>query len=998
MGRSSIFAKIYNVLTIPINAQKMKEIRSQEKFLIPKGWEKITGACGGNKWVLCWKNEKTAAWSNDNDWIKLPSAPSEISKAFPASKGIMVVCEDAESLGFWKYGNNDWQWWRKIPNLKTNILNLQILSEIIIFFEQSYKNILHFYSYSENTFTQIKSITINENVGFFVSAWADNENKDIQCLFSKGFYKIIDFQHKSELLRIKKFDIGDNISYFDRHVVKVNDTVFFSAPRSSMLALNLASGIIKKTGLGHLPFCEEIWDFYSSNERTPIKQILKFLLKVPQQDSLIDWTFYDLVFDSGRPIAVATSLGIFYSNKISKGRPWYEKLFKIWSFPFRLGLITWLIWIDKDKYLPPVLELILEIGIDEEELIDSIHTFYGMDFCRLLMEHVRGKSLKTILIERPIQKLFGSFSYATKPRIKKSIQDKDPFVKYIGWIACGAVDEDSGNSLVWENIYDFPLEIVKDDLKKSGTDTKKVIMDACKSLKLEGVSLHIKPFLIDENSELREKAVDTLAALPHISSSIKIKIEEMALTDPEEDVREASAKALRYLFRGRETIEVLLKALTDMEFSVRADSEDVLTEHWEIISKDQLVRLTEIISLLFISQSLTDDDSDFILGIESLLSNITEKYFESYVSSSGKIAALDVNKSESFFYSFLCSLFISLIFFGEEIIDFDELNGIIPEMIRLTENEHLLSEEDFEFIKTDPTNSLGLIKLTIKLINVNEQLGNLLALLIYFHLDEKLIDGQSLEEKEESFTSYIPLHKRLRSLSDNIFDKFTSLIKNLTQNEDDLGNLALFVLAAKKDKTAKEQLGGRILAGKTKNWPVFVRSYSLLLTKNQQTKFLSKYIESPEVPFLHRYFLLKAWEDEEGKLLTESKRVLFYDFIDSDELFFDDKLNAARELADFGETNYLENMWISLEKQGKIDESDFYYFSRDMARCGHKEYMKNVRKKWIKVGDLEALKAFDVCGTVKDIPELKRALELKAPEDLINNTIKKIKARNKNYK
>jgi hypothetical protein len=75
------------------------------------------------------------------------------------------------------------------------------------------------------------------------------------------------------------------------------------------------------------------------------------------------------------------------------------------------------------------------------------------------------------------------------------------------------------------------------------------------------------------------------------------------------------------------------------------------------------------------------------------------------------------------------------------------------------------------------------------------------------------------------------------------------------------------------------------------------------------------------------------------------------------------------------------------------DDYDDYHFHRDLAAAGHAEGLAHVRGKWIDMGDLEALNALAAVGTLEDLRELERALEMKAPEAMVRRAMDAIRAR-----
>jgi hypothetical protein len=204
------------------------------------------------------------------------------------------------------------------------------------------------------------------------------------------------------------------------------------------------------------------------------------------------------------------------------------------------------------------------------------------------------------------------------------------------------------------------------------------------------------------------------------------------------------------------------------------------------------------------------------------------------------------------------------------------------------------------------------------------------------------------------------------------------------------GLAASYCLAVLGDRGARGRLLEWVHSGELARFPVACSAVELLLDPDERREHVADLIDAEDIPMRLKIWRYEDWSlHEDGSLPEARKRRFLRSYSQAEGIEDHARLSAMHELADLGETEVLEAYWEAQE----ITDDTRYDFARDMARCGHAEHLDEVRGVWIERGDLDALAAFRAVGTLDDLDELQKAIDLKAPEQRVREVMDAITER-----
>ena len=977
-------------------------------FLLPPGADSLEGARCGGGWMLTWGDHRVDAWSPESGWLSLPDPPKQVDSAHPVDAGMAVVCKRAGRIGFWEYGRPDWRWWCEVSSLGS-AAKVLVSPGLVFLYESGYPD--DEYHFNELTRDGVRQWLTkrDQSLPRVFHAWRDEKEDTLKLLNTDGLHVLKHpFDESVDINFESVWNIGPDSLLHEvesplvgtQTPVKVGNRAFFERHRLSALELNLETGGIGSTALGYMKGLRALWSAYANADRPLAGRIVEFLGIVPESPGRISSEgVFDLLVARSGQMSLATESGIFPPVDIGALAQPGERRSDSDLLVNEAELTTWRLWAYPEASLSSSYDVLIHRSMFSGALLaEAIARAGGQETCSGLLDYVRGKEIPWHFRESGVRSLFGRFGAGVAGIVRQSLEDDDVFVSTLAAAAAGAVEND--RPLIWDQHEPPPAEQLVRLLSSPDEPVRRIVLDTIAHLRLGGdVVDAVGEVLSDNEDSVREYAVQTLKNLPGVAQYWKLRVEKLALEDPDDDVREEAVKALHELFRGPETIDVLIRVLGDHEWSPRSEVCEVVVKHASELSVEQFYRMADAVVLLLMAASLAKkteglESSDFSLGVDDFLDDLMEKITDP-LDAASDAAVLPERLQDVLMAGILHLLFLQFSLSGDIIstIDQDEIEEI-AEVAQAMGKDQLVSVEDMQDFKASPS-GMTMARMANKIAAKDPELGVRLAVIANFCLKDSMFRGDNGKSDDGVPDEQLPLHRRLRRLSKSKgpAGECQALVAERGKSRDIDGMVALYSLAICGDEQARKELIRRAMKGETGEWKMVVNCLMALLEGHDRVEFMSEFLASEDVSLPLRAWWMKHWdEDELGTLSAIAKSALRRDIAASDEVALKQRVEAACGLADEGDGDPLERLWEAVEANDRSNDRFRVECAVKLVLGGHTQHMEWIRNHWKESGNPRLLEAFSRFGTLDDIPLLKGKSK-GSTESWVGHTIEQIRAR-----
>ena len=984
---------------------------------LPPGFSKLHGAVVGGDWFICWLDAQTAAWSRDSGWIMLPDCPAKITTGHATFEGILLLGEP-NRVGFWEWGAADWSWWRFNLGFEYTT-NLALTGSYLIETRKpATETMFRIWRATPADLVRVARIT-HQAASRVVAATIDRESGELLIACDDGFYRYIPSPGSGKIQKTSEFSI--DLPYGARPAISGHDRAVAFQSTIKTIEVDFTSTTANEIELVPVGGCNALWRAYVSGDMCSVPFILDTLHHVPRFSlhQLIDGPLFDLVFHDDLSATVATPDGLLdvqtvwrcpdcgeankvgeencrFCEKVNPGCPLpaCQSSCAVDNYPSEV--LSWKLEIDHEGALGEAIDLLFgDHLVNNDALVGSFCRAAGNEAGSMIFEYSRGRNPHNWSqsdLDR-VALVFGRFGSRNAELVRESLTDRDPAVIAIG-LAAAAETAANDKPLLWGEKQPVPQEEIRELLHHESEKIAVLALRACSSLKLVGCLHDIGAMIDHENPILREKAIEAFGQLPSPNPKWCDRIADLMVCDVDEQVRSQAVDFTAGCATPEAYLDNFIQVLADTCPSPRTRASDAVTSMARRLSADQLFRVCDTVILLLMASNVDHFDSDFELGIVDMFAGMMESLAGAiHQEAHGDTPPMDPELPIRFEFIFLMALFAARLTDGRyelEPDDFVEMKALFKEMDVET------PVTDAEIGITTSENAgippLSIIRRTIE--KEHHRLARRLAILALFVRREDA-RKRLIEENQIPDAEYVPLHLQLRKKdhSENLLRLCRDLVKDQATKVAPACLPALFCLSASGDEGAAGELANKIVSGATRDSPVVPAAFIQLLDFEGRRGFMERLLFAESVPLRTRYSLFDKWDADAFGALADSLILPFLRLCaSSQELAREDRLDAARLLADRGETGQLEGL-LNETDPSTLDPDRLYQYSFDMVRAGHHEYLDNIRGEWIERGDLEALKIFAATGNERDILELERALELNAPEQMIHETIDAIKRR-----
>jgi hypothetical protein len=657
-------------------------------------------------------------------------------------------------------------------------------------------------------------------------------------------------------------------------------------------------------------------------------------------------------------------------------------------------LATWLLWVHGEAALPTAFDALLSSPLTGV-LVKAILAVAGDRALAGLFEHAASISPPRLGSSvREVRELARAAGDAVAPHVVRALGSDKTAVVAAGCAAAGA-GEVWGDGIV-------ARDLLMSCLTHSSNVVRQIALDSCASLRLPGASDAVGALLADAESSVRLQALEALAGLEDVTPRWREVVRGLVFDDPDEDVREAAVKALGTLYDGPRTLDVVVEALGDTNWDPRSEASDVLEAHAEDLNLEQYYRAADATLLLLMAARHAEDATDFTMGVDRLLETVASRLVEIHTGG-GAVApeGLTVLSPDTRELLAACAVMATgVAWLGPT----DELerrpDEDDPDVVAAAEFVAALGLGDvftpgrLAGLGRAGANPEQMAELARRTSRDFPRLGQRLALIAAFAGRGRAAPPASTGP--EAPARRRKLHERLRDVvpAHADLERAVETVRRAADRDGIEGLCALYCLAARRDAEALATLERRVLEGTLGRWQSVMPALLALEGKPRGASLLRRIVESPSVAPAVRRRVADNWnQDELGPLPASAAALVYATTAECESLPLPERLSAARELAKSGDGSVLGRLAHVARAALSADDYDDYHFHRDLAAAGHAEGLAHVRGKWIDMGDLEALNALAAVGTLEDLRELERALEMKAPEAMVRRAMDAIRAR-----
>jgi HEAT repeat protein len=981
---------------------------------LPPGFTKIVGARSGCGWTLCWDDQKAAAYTRESGWIGLSGTRGPVHLAHATPDGILILNRNSRA-GFWRYGAKNWSWWEDTPDL-SNMRTIRCVDQIVVFYSWGTpENQFRFFRADPRGLTPIGATT-GDRYGDLVSASLDHdENIVLAC--TKGVYRRTQDsgEHPFEAVQECEIDVG---FFTQLEPVPGPGHVYIPRTLETALRIDMMTGETTELGLAAIDGCTALWRSLIKDRLDRIPLILEALKFTPKPTDIGDPPVLELVLDNSHWATVTTPGGVIdievghecpncrRLNEINRSectgcRSTLERLqspeplTESVANSKEVDILTWNLLVKPDQCRSKALELMLSGYVSSGEVLASaVARSLGIGACAELIERAGDLNLDSVFRGslETAQRLFGTFGAEVAPLVRDALEDDNPGKQALACAAAAATAD--GRPLIWDDAHPIPKARIVSLSNSNQSLVRILAARACGVLEIESCQAALRNLLSDNENSVREEAAEALAALPSLDETTQDLLGEVGLFDPDDSVREAAIKAIGEKAHSQRAMDALVDALGDLDDSTRSTAAEKLAERSADLTIDQYHRVVDITSLILMAAKLADDSSDYTFGFDDLFKSILENLVDP-AETVEDLTHLKEQPKRIAAEGTVLALFPPPGSDGMAPVTEDDIEEV-KAVLDCLESTIRLEPRDCERLLESP-GAPPTSELAMRISEVDPTFGSKLAVIALFARRDEPVRNSQSALTEYDMTGYRPLHVRLHQGGGvpNPIETCRSLVESESRKEGLPGIAASFCLAAAGDREAWSRLVDRVLRWDVKGAKVVLPALMETLDSSaEKIDFMERFIAADAIPVPVRRDFYDNWRIESGiELSLKQRRPLLLACASSPEVSESDRWYAASELADSGDLSALEAYWGSRGDPHNLDSDDFYRYSVDLARCGHTDCLGNVRGQWIERGDLDALQAFEAVGTEEDIPEIESALEKRAPEQRIRDTVAAIRKR-----
>jgi HEAT repeat protein len=942
------------------------------------------GRCGGG-WALLWSDRGAWAWAPSQGWIALPEAPADIDAGAVVRSGVAVRA--GRHVGYWAFGEPAWRSWSAIaPRAaqgRVNVLRDRIVAHAMI----APTNKLWVYGL-EPEGTRLLGTIADDAPGNLVCAWEDGGTDRMLLLFERGLYAVAPPYRQLEALR-------PSPEGFDPHFYRAEaiaprsadgslaavEKVLLEGMGDGLTVLDVKTWTISMEPLPSLDLHATLGPAYLAGDRAFVREVLVLMARLPPFAGPV----YDVLSVGDRPAALACSSGVLAATADSLGAPDLSVV--------DAQLAPWRLWALGPEDLPNAFECVCG-PLSDEAVARAILRFGSERGCEELVRWARGRHMTIGPRPEGLVALFAESPPAlAAPLVRKGLVDADPSVASVACVGARAAG-------LWPTEADVPREELLHALGSPDPGVRALAAETIGVLRLSGLEGDLACLLRDPSESARRSAVDALAHLAVVGPETRRAVEEAALTDRDDDVRQGAVKALGPLWGGPSTLETLVRALADVEYAVRSEVAAVLRSHVEDVTPEQFWRLADLVLLHLMVAPRVEDPTDF-----NRHADVLAVFAERFEEESGPGDAMDVGLSgvaSSLAEAFVWVMALMTALPRELFEDRANLDADAAEtLLRLVEaataalgRQDLPTRAEWQALVRPAPQPVAVAEIAARLAESGTPLARRLALVACYSAAE------ASPHRAEAVSSVrtLPLHARLRAVGGgrSPLAAAEALVRAHAAEAGTDGVAALYCLAVRGSEDALRELQRRVVEWEAGEWPVTALAALTLGTPSERALLASRLIASSRVPLSLRRQVEDGWNAEKGgELERDARAKLARDLIADPGTSLEERAQAAQDLLTLGESpGELERLWLDARTAGLVPPQLEFACAVALARCGHADELPKVRGAWIRRGALAATEAFAAVGTLDDIPELESAVSQHgAPEGPVRAAIAAIRAR-----
>jgi len=961
-------------------------------FSTPPGRSEFEGAVCTDGWAFFWDGQSAFVTSGQGDWFALPLAPDAITAAHTMGSGAVV--RTSSGYGLWLNGQEGWSewvlWGGALPILPALIVSEDYVCVSEGAVEQGSAYEYGFYEVRNGRFERRDTIRWSGGLGP-VAVWKDAVSGYPVILNSEGIHRVEPDVTGNGVPRL--VHPAPDLHMLNREgVFRAGDRLFLSIRGEDILELDLSNWALSHTGLGCLPGCRHLWKAYVRNDRAMVGRIIDTLQRFDPGEPWMRVEVADVLVRDDIPIGIATKDGFVRVCDLPRETPVSDKT----RTGFRGALLSWKLWLSPNQYLPESLdESFRESGTASGLLARAISRAAGADAMALLFDHVRGKMIPSFLsnARKSTEALAACQPRESAQHVRSALCDPDPYVALLAAAASGATRDAYGTPVLWTSRGEIPVRELISLMSHASPQVRVAALQACVDLKLPESAMQLTALLQDRVGSVRAAAIRALRDIGPMAEDASRRIEGLITGDPDGAVRAAAVEAVADLPCGPQTIDTLLHALGDTEGRVRDVVSRALCSHAGHLSAAHALALSDIVTVLFLAPSPEKDPYRHPSDVEDIFQRLLRALFpDSDAFGEHVVLSVPAPLVEPAFALLLLSVCCELAFKGRSDRDMDDkaLEGILGMLGR----GHLAT--DLGALKGGRGVWSAMANFTLKIAGHDRALASRLSTFVLYLAGSSAAARQSGAHPRAGGD---PLHVRLRGMGTRAkaaIEECERMIEERVSHAGIEGLSALYLQMGLGNAGAAKELAERILLKEGSEWPVIVTAFILAVGRKAQTELGSRLIVSKAWPLQRRLAIVSDWDEKEnGELAKPALRELSSELAANGSLSFSERAEAAVGFASLGDTTLVERIVGEMEAAGDAENKpEWYKLSRAMAAAGHAEYLKFVRMEWIKRGELAALKAFAVSGTIEDIAELEYARdEFKCPAERVKEAIDAIRAR-----
>jgi hypothetical protein len=941
-------------------------------------------ACGDT--LFCWSGPLAHTWSAADGWNSL-TAPAEIQRVEPCALGAIAVTVDAQ-IGLWLTSTRQWAWWEatapRVSRLGRLVVMFDHLLAHAVLMPTNHFNLWHF----DAARAEHVATMADDGPGRLVHAW-HNGDGTFGVLCESGLFRLALTGRGRGRLSQERQGVLSAMALGDIALVQPDSS---GQPSAILLtsrlfmepahSVDLATLRVSELSVAGEDLPRAIWEAFAAGDKVTAGRVLDAVLRA--DDAHGTSKAFAAVFTDAGEVAVATEKGI----RVVRPAPGAA------TRQATADVATWLLWIQGEAALPQAFQAML-VSCRTSALVRAIADVAGDRALPLLFEHaVSGSPVRLRTSIREIRELATAQGQSAAQHVVRALGSENTAVVAAACAAAGAPELWAGG--------EPPRDHLVACLSHPSSAVRQIAVDTVGTLRLHGVSDAVGALLSDSDATTRKQALATLTSTGDVDATWREAVKRLVIDDPDEDVREEAVRALGTLYDGRSTLDVVVDALGDVRWDPRAAVPSVLEEHAEDLDAVQYYRAADATLLLLMAARYAEDPTDFTMGADRVLDTIGRRLLEFHAGDSMEqkdaLSALPPETRELLAAAVVLTKAVAWLGPPDDLespLDVAE-PGVIDaaEFLGGLGLGEIFTPERLAGLGLAGTPPKQMAELALRTRRVLPRLGQRLAVIAAFVARDRTTRGAG--PAREAKARRRKLHERLRDIApahDDIED-CVKVLREAAEREGIEAFSSLYCLVARKDAEAIATLERHVLESSLGRWNSVLPALLAVESKPQAKSLLRRVVESPSAPLAFRQRVVENWdEDELGPLPDSAAIVVYLNTAECESLPLPERLSAARELAKRGDVAILDRLARTARAELSADDYDDYHFHRDLATAGHADSLAHVRGHWVEMGDLEALNALAAVGTLEDLRELERALELKAPEAAVRRAMEAIRAR-----